>query len=111
MSISLMNEYDTVEVITMTNKQKKDYIGIVIPSCHKKSALKAERMEQAKSPFFNCSLPINKGFSKADDTNCCASINEPGSHIKLLLSPLNSNKIHHHTVTGSDEFSQRGKAA
>ena len=38
MSISLMDEYDTVEVITMTNKQKKDYIGIVIPSCYKEPA-------------------------------------------------------------------------
>ncbi|TKH02505.1 hypothetical protein FC682_21850 [Peribacillus simplex] len=95
----------------MTNKQKKDYIGIVIPSSHKESSLKAECMEQAKSPSFKCSLPINKGFSEADDTNCCALINEPGSHNKLLLSPLNLNKIKHHSVTGSDEFSQRGKAS
>ncbi|MFS0812670.1 hypothetical protein [Peribacillus phoenicis] len=106
-----MNEYDTVEVITMTNKQKKDYIGIVIPSCHKESALKAECMEQSKSPFLKYSLPINKGFSEADDTNCCALINEPGSHIKLLLSPLKSNKIKLHSIPGSDEFSQRGKAS
>ncbi len=111
MSISLMDEYDTVEVITMTNKQKKDYIGIVIPSCYKEPALNADCLNQANSPIFKCSLPINKGFSEADDTNCCALINEPGSHIKLLLSPLNSNKIKLHSIPGSDEFSQRGKAS
>lgn len=111
MSISLMDEYDTVEVITMTNKQKKDYIGIVIPSCYKEPALNADCMEQAKSPFFKCSLPINKGFSEADDTKCCSLLNERGSRIKLLLSALKSNKIKLHSVPGYDEFSQRGKAS
>ncbi|MFF2498270.1 hypothetical protein [Peribacillus sp. NPDC058075] len=84
----------------MTNKQKKDYIGIVIPPCYKEPALNADSMEQAKSPFFKCSLPINKGFFEAEDTNCCPLLNERGSRIKLLLSPLNSNKIKLHSVPG-----------
>ncbi|MCY9137616.1 hypothetical protein [Peribacillus frigoritolerans] len=116
MSISLKYEYDTVEVITMTNITIKDYIGIVIPSCYKTSVLKEECLESrpspAISPFFKCSLPINNVFSEVDDINCDL-LNQPelGSHIKLLLSPFSSNEIKLHSVHGADEFSQRGKAS
>ncbi|MGG4265148.1 hypothetical protein [Peribacillus simplex] len=68
MSISFNAEYDTVEVITMTDKQIRDYISLVIPYFYKTSELIEEcpdiRSSDAIYPFFKRSLPINIVFSE-----------------------------------------------
>ncbi|MGE7184429.1 hypothetical protein ACQKKK_10585 [Peribacillus sp. NPDC006672] len=134
MSISLMAEYDTVEVITMTYRQIREYISLVIPSCYKTSELIEEcpdtRARQETYPFFKCSLPINIVFSEAlingyhgrreqfdaDGIIDCAvngTDQEPISflrqEINTVISPFSSNQIKLLSFPESDEVSPRGK--